>query len=150
MSGVAELAVENVPDCDLASLTVIQDGAPATVAASDPRARRVDETEYAAGLGPCLQAARMEGLVRTDDVSNFDDSVIEEGDPPWSLVAKEVGVTAALSVPVRSVVNVAAAFNLYRTGGHGWSHDSIRVAERLTGYSGTAVAIAFRMRMPIG
>ena len=110
----------------------------------DDRARAVDETEHTAGRGPCLQAARTDQVVQTDDVEHVP-SVIEEGDPPWSAVAREAGITATVSMPIPAGKDVAAALNLYRAGGTGWSRESLEIGEDLATYTGSALLVAYRL-----
>ena len=141
---VAALAVELVPECDTAAVTLIRDRGPALVAAFDDRARAVDETEHAAGLGPCLQAARTDQVVQTDDVAHVP-PVIEEGDPAWSEVARAAGITATVSIPIPAGQGIAAALNLYRVDGTGWPPGSLDVAEEIATYAGSAVLVAFRL-----
>ena len=54
-----------VPAAELASVTVLRDGKGQTAAASSARVQAIDEDQYAAGDGPCLQAARTRQTVRT-------------------------------------------------------------------------------------
>src|SRR3954451_23938113 len=55
---IAELAVKTIPDIDDASVTLIDRGQPRTVAFCGPLAASLDERQYEAGFGPCLDAAR--------------------------------------------------------------------------------------------
>jgi hypothetical protein len=54
-----------VPGADMVSVTVLRDGQGETAAASDHRVWDIDQDQYAAGDGPCLEAARTRKSVRT-------------------------------------------------------------------------------------
>jgi hypothetical protein len=139
LTGIADLAVEAIGGIDAASVTLIRDGAPATVAASQESARAIDETQYADGHGPCLHAARTATLVQVDDVDQRADF------EAWRRVARERGITATASIPIPATPHIAAALNLYshRTGG-GWDQDTLDAAEALATYAGDAVTVAYR------
>ena len=62
---VADLALRTVADCAAASVTLIVGPGPRTAAHTGPLALWLDSAQYAAGEGPCLDAAR---LVRTQAV----------------------------------------------------------------------------------
>lgn len=142
LTGIAGLATEMIPHVDLASVTLIREGAPATVASSDEGARRIDETQYADGHGPCLHAARTDRLVHIDDVSDA------AGFDAWRTTARRLGVTATASVPIPSTPNIAAALNLYRTDGTGWPQEDLDAAETLATYAGDALTVAYRHTQP--
>jgi hypothetical protein len=63
---ITDLAVDAVPGCASASITLLQAGTPVTIAASDARAFDVDQSQYRHGQGPCLEAARTDTIVRID------------------------------------------------------------------------------------
>ena len=152
LSQVAYLAVDVVPGCDLASITVIRGGSPTTVASSDERGVRVDETQYAVGEGPCLQAARTSRQVRHDNtgpawLSEVTDESFRHGqvEPPWRRVAREAGITAILSTPIASSADIAAGVNIYSLSSTGWTQEALDVAEYLADYAGSALTVAYRL-----
>ena len=152
LAQVAGLAVDVVPGCDLASITVIRDGSPATVASSDERAERVDEMQYMAGDGPCLRAARSDKPVRHDDtqhawLSEVSDDFFRTGqsEPPWRRVARGADITAIVSLPIASSADIVAGLNVYRLSGTGWSQEALDVAEYLADYAGSALTVAYRL-----
>lgn len=59
-------ATATIPDTGSATVTVVRGTQARTVAASHPWAAELDEHQYAAEDGPCLQAARTGSLVRLD------------------------------------------------------------------------------------
>lgn len=67
MQRVAHTAVTALPEADAASVTRLVDGVPDTVATTDAAVAAIDERQYAAGRGPCLQAAHTREPVRAVD-----------------------------------------------------------------------------------
>jgi hypothetical protein len=139
LEAVARLAAEWIPGCDFASITLIRDGAPATVASSDVRALRVDELQYSGGQGPCLQAARTDEVVEIHDLAAFS---AEPGG--WAREAIDVGIRAVLALPIASDANIAAALNLFCTGSDRWPPGAQSMAEDLAIYTGAALTLAYR------
>jgi len=139
LAGVTELAIEMVPGCESASVTVIHHRSPSTAAASDARALAVDESQYAGGPGPCLQAARTAQTVQVDDVAT---AATEEA---WRRVAKGAAVTASLSLPLISSTNIEASLNLYSGRDDGWPAGALDQADALAAYAGNAITLAYRL-----
>jgi hypothetical protein len=140
LGAVTELAVQSVPGCESASITMIRDGAPATVASSDARALNLDETQYSEGEGPCLQAVRTDSIVRVDDLA-----AATPGHPAWRVAATKVGVNGTLSVPIAADANIAAALNLYTGARTGWPEHAQFAAEALATYAGDAITLSYRL-----
>ena len=134
---VAELAVETIPGCDSASITVIHDGAPDTIASSDDRALSIDDMQYSSGQGPCLHAAR------TDEVVEVPDLALSSPEGTWQRAAVNAGIHAVLALPIASHVNVAAALNLYTTQAI-WSDSAQVKGEDLAIYTGDAITLVHR------
>src|SRR4051794_19323079 len=83
------IAAETIPACDIASITMIRQGRPATPAATSKTAIRLDEVQYSIGDGPCLAAIRHRGLEHM--VTTTDDRW-----PTFASAAAEQGVLAVL------------------------------------------------------
>ena len=140
---VAGLAVESIPGCASASITVIRDGSATTVASSDARAAGLDELQYSNGRGPCLRAAHTDEVVEIHHLAST--SPID----PWQRAAVEAGIHAVLSLPIASDANIAAALNLYATSADPWPSAAQSVAEDLAVYTGDALTLAYRHDDPI-
>lgn len=95
-----------IPGVDEASVTLLEDS-PRTVAASGDLALRADEAQYAAGQGPCLEAARGGRPVIVDNLA------ADERWPAYASVALGVGVGASLSVPLELAGASGSALNIY-------------------------------------
>ena len=91
---VASLAVKTIDPCDMASVMTRTDGQAVTIAASDPLAAQIDEFQFEAGEGPCLDAM-------DDGVSHYVGDL--EHDPRWRRfgpAASAVGINSVLVVPL--------------------------------------------------
>ncbi|WP_326567805.1 GAF and ANTAR domain-containing protein [Amycolatopsis rhabdoformis] len=107
-------AVRAVPGADMASVTVIRSGKGETAATTDPRAEQVDAAQYAAGEGPCLQAAETGEIVRLS---------LPAADlhwPEFTDVAADLGIGSYLAAPLRVDERLSGALNLFGFGDHGF------------------------------
>jgi GAF domain-containing protein len=105
-----------VPGADMASVSVLRgDGEGAeTVASSTERVWGIDSDQYAAGEGPCLEAARTGRVVRIG---------VEEARERWpefARSARAARVGSYLSVPLAIDEKFAGALNLYSEQRHGF------------------------------
>ncbi len=91
---VAAGAVQAVHDADGVTITVVTEDGVRTEAATEDRLVEVDQAQYAADRGPCLQAARAREAVRA--------VVGEHRDlwPEFEDAARRLDVCAYLSVPM--------------------------------------------------
>jgi GAF domain-containing protein len=140
-TGITDLAVETIPGCESASITVIHNMVPTTPASSDGRARDLDESQYGQGHGPCVRAARSSQAVLVDDISAAPADA-------WQRAAQAAHLTASLSMPLITAGNIEAALNLYTGQDGGWPADAYNHAETLAAYAGDALTIAYRMSQP--
>jgi GAF domain-containing protein len=107
--------VESVPGADMASVTVLSGEAGETVASSNERVWAIDSDQYAAGDGPCLEAARTGEVVRVG---------VEEALERWpgfTRSARAAGVASYLSYPLFIDDAFAGSLNLYSEQPHGFS-----------------------------
>jgi GAF domain-containing protein len=81
-----------------------------TVASSDARASAVDEIQYGAGSGPCLEAVDTGAVVRVDDLAT------ETRWGGYRNLALQAGVRSSLSLPLVLADRVIGALNVYSTG----------------------------------
>jgi hypothetical protein len=94
LARMAARAVTLVPGADAASVTLVENGVPATVAATEQNVLPLDQAQYSAGDGPCLQATRTETVVRAD----FEDARTRW--PVFADAAAGAGVRTMLSCPL--------------------------------------------------
>jgi transcriptional regulator with GAF, ATPase, and Fis domain len=112
---VCQQVVHAVPDAEIASITLLRDGDPYTATATGDSAHRIDQAQYQAGQGPCLDAARTGELQRV--------KVAEAAQrwPEFAAAASESAVLGYLSAPLFVDREYHGSLNLYDTGGNNFS-----------------------------
>jgi GAF domain-containing protein len=104
---IAALTVRTIPPCTMASLTIERDGRLGTPVCTDPIAAKIDEVQYRADTGPCVDAARDHHLHRVESTSQ---------DQRWrefSKAAAAEGIGSSLSLPLAVDGKGVGALNLY-------------------------------------
>lgn len=113
LQSVVDQAVRVIPGSDMVSISVLpadsaQPSAQTqTLASSSDRVRDIDAQQYAAGNGPCLEAARTGRIVRVD---------VEQALQRWPRFARDAqraGVASYLSAPLSIDERFAGSLNLY-------------------------------------
>ena len=94
LSRVASLACRTLRACDLASVTMINDGRPSTPVQTEPLASDLDAAQYHTRRGPCLEAYDVRRVVR----GTISDS--RDRWPEFTAAAAKAGVRSVLSVPL--------------------------------------------------
>jgi GAF domain-containing protein len=103
-----------IPGAEMASVSVLRGDAAETVASSDERVWAIDSDQYAAGEGPCLEAARSGEIVRVGVEQ------VRERWPRFAGSARGAGVASYLSAPLVLEDKFAGSLNLYSTQPHGF------------------------------
>lgn len=135
---VTRVALDSVPGCAHASISLVRQHAPVTtVAPTDDVPRQVDAIQYATGQGPCLEAIRDEEIVLLDDLAT---------DARWPVFAAravaETGVRSMLAARLFVQDDTIGALNLFaRAPGAFDDHDAAVVAI-LAGHAALAVTAA--------
>src|SRR5215216_6161771 len=106
---VSELAKQTLDGVEDVSLTVIEDGRPRSVVFTGPLAVHLDERQYEAGFGPCLDAAKSGQTIVVD--SKKDDSPYRE----FAQVADRAGVRHSVSVGMPLAQRTIGGLNIYRS-----------------------------------
>jgi len=134
LTNITLLAIETVPGCDMASITMVVDGIAMTPVFSHDVALQLDETQYDFGDGPCLAAIRHQGVERFSTPS----------DQRWPLfrAAAEHGVSGVLSVPLVHEETASGALNLYSTTVITYDDDAASVAALFADQIGIAATRA--------
>ena len=105
---IAQLVADRVAAVSYASVTVLRAGGHTTVAASGEIARAVDEAQYAAQAGPCIDAIDAAAPVAVPDIA----AVMVW--PGFRQAAVTMGLCASLSIPLFAGSGApVAALNLY-------------------------------------
>jgi GAF domain-containing protein len=136
---VASLAAAVFGDEVACGITTRYDSQPLTLAASDDRATIVDEEQYGAGDGPCLEA------MRTGRVIEVPDHRADRRWGPYRDAAQAMGVRCSLSLPLFVAEQSVGALNLYHFGRAGAFDVTARQrAEVLATQASTALTLALR------
>ncbi|WP_103349622.1 GAF and ANTAR domain-containing protein [Amycolatopsis sp. CA-128772] len=109
---VCRQVIHAVPDAEIASITLLREGTPYTAAATGDRAHRVDQAQYEAGQGPCLEAAR------TGELQRVKVTEVAHRWPEFAAAAAGSSVVAYLSAPLVVDHQYHGSLNLYDTGGN--------------------------------
>jgi GAF domain-containing protein len=136
LSRVAELCRTVIPGADEVSVTLITAGVPGTAVFTGDVALRLDQAQYVAGRGPCLDAAEAR------DTRVVADMATEARWPLFTASAKEHGMQSSLSVglPIRD--NVTGALNMYSATPHSFDEEAVALASTFAGYAAVAMANA--------
>jgi len=104
---VVSMACMTIDGCEMASVTLERDNHARTVACTDKIALAIDEAQYAADAGPCLEAFRSGTVVSVSSTAN------EDRWPQFARAATNHGIHSSLSLPLRPREVPTGAFNLY-------------------------------------
>jgi len=135
---VGHLALAALDPVDVVGITMLDSrGRPTTAMYSDERAPSIDEAQYRAGAGPCLDAWRLGHRVRLDDMTEARDRY-----PAFSEAALAHSVLSSLSLPLRSKASDVGALNLYATQTYAFTPDDEGEAETFATAAAVVVANA--------
>ena len=133
---VARLAKETVPGVEEASVTLMKNGKPRTIAFTGPLAIHLDERQYETGFGPCLDAAVSGSLITVPDTT------AETTYKDFARTAARQGVTHTLSLGMPIATSSIGGLNLYGTQGDPYDDSSVELAGEFAGYAAMALANA--------
>jgi GAF domain-containing protein len=129
LSRTAEVIKESIPGADEVSVTMVN-GRPYTAASTGPLAAQVDESQYEADYGPCLDA------IRTGQTVLVVDQGTESRWPDYSPAAAEAGVRSSLSVPIPVNEQYVGGMNIYSRTAAAFDDAAVRTAQDLSAYAG--------------
>ncbi len=133
---VAQLMRDSVPGAVAVSVTMLHGNHANTPAATGPVATALDEWQYTADGGPCLQAARTGEVVLVADMAG------ETRWPDFVPHAVAAGALSSLSVPLALAQNTVGAVNIYSRKVGGLDELSVEVATTLANYAAVAMSNA--------
>ncbi|WP_329048721.1 GAF and ANTAR domain-containing protein [Amycolatopsis sp. NBC_01488] len=133
--------VPAIPGADLASVAVVEEGGPRTVAATSDQAIDIDQAQYDADAGPALDAARTGHVVR---VTVSADAVARW--PQFADAAGTASVRSYLSAPLYIDKEFSGSLNLYGVDDHGFSELDAALLELYTTAAEAALRQAQRHR----
>ena len=109
---VAALAADTVPGADVVGLTLVKHGQPTTSVFTDPTSPEIDQAQYEADAGPCVDA------LKTGEIMRVDSTEREDRWPDFAKAARQRGIHSTLSMPLLVAGEPVGALNLYgRTEG---------------------------------
>jgi GAF domain-containing protein len=133
---VTGLAKRTIPGAEEVSVTLMRNRKAYTAAYTGEFALRLDESQYAAGRGPCLDASIAAAILTVDDMG------AEKRWPRWAAHALEVGARSSLSVGLPAQEVLTGALNMYATKPRAFDDDTIALAETFARYAAVALANA--------
>ena len=134
LNHIVRAAVTEVPGAQYAGITQVTGKEFITTAASDELVGRLDQLQYQAGDGPCLDAARRHETVRCDDL-------LGEGRwPQFGALAAGLGVGSVLSIQLFAGDDSFGALNLYATSVNAFNADSESTGILLASHAALAMA----------
>lgn len=104
---IVALCCETIPDCDIATITLVMGGAPRTVASTDALGTAIDTAQYQAEAGPCLESAA------TAQPLNSPDLWVEDRWPAFRDAAVARGLKSCASSPLLGRDGPVGSINLY-------------------------------------
>ena len=123
-----------VPGADMVSVTVLAGETARTVAATSDRVVSIDQDQYAAGDGPCLEAARACQVTRTG---------VAEAEDRWPVFARSAeaaGVRSYLAFPLIIGEEFAGSLNLYSEQPHAFADFDVALLRLHVAVASAAIA----------
>lgn len=135
---VVRLATQVVTPAAACGLTIRRDSRPFTVANSSAQAAQVDEIQYGADQGPCLDSLRTGRIIEVDDLP---------ADERWGRYRAHAiahGVVSSLSIPLAVDGQTVGALNLYSAQRAAFEGAERRHAEAFANQCSAALAVVLR------
>ena len=129
---VVDLVQEAMPPGAEVSITLLRGDFPTTAAFTGRLADDLDETQYAQGHGPCLDAALSGHVIEIADGRE------EERWPDYVPAFLDRGALSALAAPVPAA-HLAAGLNVYAPTARAFSDDDRVALSKFAAYAGAAL-----------
>ncbi len=136
LTRVAELARQTIPGAAAVSVTLVRDDEVESAAFTGPIAAQLDERQYEAGFGPCMDAATSGGTITINDTAH------SETYPDFARAARRQGVTHSMSVGLPAQRQIIGGLNIYGTGDGTFDEQAQELATAFASYAAVAVANA--------
>ena len=125
LRAVVDFAKRTVPGVDEVAITLIRRDMAGTVASTGGIADVLDELQYGAGYGPCLDAGR------SNETLQITDPATERRWPRYLRAAREAGLGSSLSLPLPVEHYLFGALNLYSTKRDAFTVDAVALGNGL-------------------
>jgi GAF domain-containing protein len=130
------LAKETIPGAADVSVTLLQNGQVASAAFTGPLSAQLDERQYEAGFGPCMDAATSGTTVTIDDTAH------SPSYPDFGRLAARRGIRHTMSIGLPVQRQTIGALNVYGTGDTPFDDANQELATAFASYAAVAVANA--------
>jgi GAF domain-containing protein len=131
---VVLLARQVLPIPTQVSVTLITGDKPSTVAFTNDTAVALDERQYEAERGPCLDAAASGTMIGIPDIAT------DTRWPRFAATAAELGVLSSLSVPLPVQREITGALNFYATEPAAFDDEATDLAQTFAAHAAVAAA----------
>ncbi|MHA3703774.1 GAF and ANTAR domain-containing protein [Jatrophihabitans sp. YIM 134969] len=135
---VADLAVQVFDPPATCGVSLYVDDTPVTVAASGLVAGQVEETQYAAGEGPCLHT------MRTGETVDVPDLAADSRWPAYRTHAMALGLGSCHTVPLSDGVRTVGALNVHAATVHAFDDDTRRALRLFAAQTSAALELLRR------
>ena len=136
---LAALTAQALPEGSSCGVTVRQNSRAITLAASDERARRIDQLQYDFDEGPCLET------LATGKPHYIVDTATETRWPSFCPAAHQQGVRSCLGLPLTGPTGLMGGYNLYSMRPAAFAPDVRGQLEVFAGNAAGAVAVAMKL-----
>jgi GAF domain-containing protein len=136
LARIAELAKRTIPGAAEVSVTLLQNGRAFSIAFTGPLASGLDERQYEADFGPCMDAALSGNTITIDDTAR------SEAYPDWARIAARHGITNTMSIGLPVEQRTVGALNVYGTDSTPFDQTNAELATAFASYAAVAVANA--------
>jgi GAF domain-containing protein len=134
---IIDLTAETVPTAKYTGLTMLVDDKVTTSVFSDPDVPEIDQAQYEANDGPCLDA------FRDGEVNEIPSTERDDRWPEFSRAALDYGIRSTLSLPLVAGGNSLGALNLYSDHENGFADgDHRRAAQAMAVQAAVVLANA--------
>ena len=133
LTEVAKLAAGVAHPAASCGITIRRHGQPLTVASSDARAEQVDQAQYGAGAGPCLDSLETGAIIDVPDLT---------ADTRWTDFRHQAlahGIRSSVSIPLSIDGSTVGALNLYGPQPHAFDQATRQHAEAFATQAATAL-----------
>jgi GAF domain-containing protein len=136
LARVAELAKQTITGAVEVSVTLLHDTEVASVVFTGSLASQLDERQYEAGFGPCVDAALSGTMIAIEDTADSPTY------PDFARLARRHGITHTLSTGLPVQRRTIGALNIYGTDEAAFDDTTRELASAFASYAAVALANA--------